>query len=91
MARVNKMEDANRISELEAAIDRMLTGGNHLASALISWLGAGAGFPAYTVSFESAREVLKDPNMYDAWVCWRTIMQERDALGETLTPVNPKD
>ncbi len=58
---------------------RLMTGGNHLASALIGWLGATEKkFPPYKTSHEAARLIIVDLNKYDAWCCWKAIMEFRD-------------
>ncbi len=73
---------ASRESDLEREMAQIMTGGNHLGSALIGLLGAPAldMFPPYSVSLEEARAVIADVDVYDAWVCWKTIMLARDAL-----------
>jgi len=75
------------LMEVREAFMRVLTGGNHLASALIGWLGADEkSFPPYTASHEEARAVIRDVDHYDAWCCWRAIMQERPILDRLPTP-----
>lgn len=67
-------------AEVRSELTDVLTGGNHLASALIHYLGAGKGFPPYGASHDEARAVIKDPLHYDLWCCWRSIMHMREAL-----------
>lgn len=69
-----------RLRRIEEAAAQVLTGGNHLASALIHWLGAGTGNPPYSATVEEARASIADVNQWDAWVCWKGIMEFRDAL-----------
>lgn len=62
------------------ALEKMLIGGNHLASALMHMLGDD--FPEYETDFNEACETLNDPIKYDLWVCWAIMMRERDALND---------
>lgn len=65
------------------SIRMLLTGGNHLASALIHQLGAGwARNPPYTMNWEDAHRIIEDPILYDQWVAWASIMRFRDSLSE---------
>jgi hypothetical protein len=63
-----------------ALVERVLIGGNHVA------LLIGADHPPYTASHDEAREHYRirrsgtDWNAFEAWCCWRTIMQLRDAF-----------
>lgn len=67
------------------ALDRCMVGGNHLASSLISALGAG--FTDEITSSDQALAVLwgkradTDDMLYDVWMCWRAIMDARTLAG----------
>jgi hypothetical protein len=61
--------------------NELLTGGNHLASALIGILGARHDeFPPYTATNEEAEAIIVDANHYDLWVAWKQLMIFRDKL-----------
>ncbi len=67
-------------AEDTARLDRIMVGGNHLASALINMLGASEDkFPPYTAAMDQVEGAISNPDMRDLWICWRTIMQVRDA------------
>lgn len=67
-----------RISELEDALRYVMIGGNHLG------LIIGADHPSHEADHDSARKHYAGRHeMYEAWCCWRAIMQARDVLGET--------
>ncbi len=73
--------DKARVRVLEEALGSVMIGGNHLASALIHWLGAGSDtFPPFETDINVAQGIIKDTLYWDAWVCWRTIMHARAAL-----------
>lgn len=73
-----------REEKLRRALDGVMIGGNHLASMLLSWLGASEDkFPPFTTDPKDAQKIIEDPNIYDGWVCWRAIMLARAALAET--------
>jgi hypothetical protein len=59
---------AHRIAELEAALDNVLTGGNHLA------LLIGSDHPLHTASHEEAMAHYGSRDIYEIWCCWRTMM-----------------
>jgi len=63
-----------------AMLDKIFTGGNHLANVLLE---LGIHVP-YSTDNEVARLELADfdnPQMcYDAWICWAEMMRARDAL-----------
>jgi hypothetical protein len=66
---------------LEKVLRDVMVGGNHLASALVGWLGAGEDeFPLFSTTYEEAQKVVTDPLVFDAWVCWKTIMEAREAV-----------
>lgn len=57
-------------------LERVLIGGNHLA------LLIGADHPPYSASHDEALEHYRqNHDGYEAWCCWRTIMELRDATG----------
>ncbi len=62
------------------SLDRIFVGGNHLASAMIGLIGAD--HPSYGASLEEGRRLIPNVDYYDLWVCWRTLMRERDAVAE---------
>lgn len=82
LAAVEAERDAAQAGEARAveALEKMLIGGNHLASALIHLLGDD--FPEYETDFNEACEILNDPIKYDLWVCWAMMMRERDAMND---------
>ena len=55
-------------------LDRVLTGGNHLG------LIIGADHPLYTESYENARHHYGDLDRYNAWCCWKAIMELANAI-----------
>ena len=61
------------------AIQRVLRGGNHLA------LLIGADHPPYSATCDEALEHYGSCDAYEAWCCWQTIMQLRDAI-QASTP-----
>jgi hypothetical protein len=62
----------------DKTISDLLTGGNHLTSALIAWLGAGPrNFSPHTTPPERALAIIGDINRFDAWMAWLAIMQFR--------------
>lgn len=75
------MSDHQKVLEAAVrAIDRIMIGGNHLASALIHLLGASENtFPPYGTPYEKSRDIIGDPIKYDLWVAWNSIMLSRDA------------
>jgi len=64
----------NRIEKLEAALRKVLIGGNHVA------LLIGVGHPLHTVTHEKALAHYGAGDAYEAWCCWKTIMDARKAL-----------
>ena len=63
-----------RIAELEAALDSVLIGGNHLA------LLIGADHPLHTASHEEAMAHYGSRDIYEIWCCWRTMMNAGPVL-----------
>jgi hypothetical protein len=74
-----------REAKLEAAIRAIMVGGNHLVGLI------GADHPSYRASYaEALRHYGQDrQGEYDAWCCWRSIMQAREFLGEKDAPAQP--
>jgi len=70
-----------RLAMAVEALENIFIGGNHLASSLIYLLGADDDtFPPYGTDPKDAMEVIEDPIKYDLWMCWMTMMRERDKL-----------
>ena len=67
-------EAADRILELEAALRHVMAGGNHVA------LLIGADHPPYTTTHDKALTHYGAGYAYDAWCCWKAIMEARKAL-----------
>ena len=68
------------MSEVERAYENLLTGGNHLASVLVTRLGAGREhFPAYTEDVDATLKRLPSTELRDLWLCWAMLMRYRDA------------
>lgn len=62
-------------------IHRLMIAGNHLASALIGMTSSlKDGLPSYTMDRNEVRELIDDPNIYDAWICYQEIMLVRDLI-----------
>ena len=66
------------ITAAREALDRIMIGGNHLASALIGILGPK--FPESGSTREQVEAAIKSGDFRDLWVCWDVIMQERETL-----------
>ena len=66
---------ADALVELVRAARAVLTGGNHLA-------GLIGNHPPYGTDIDTVQKhyLPHHPDMYEAWCCWNTIMQLRDAL-----------
>lgn len=77
--------EAAEVLRLRAALDRIMTGGNSLASVLVGVFDAK--IPPYETDFEVARNKIKDPDTYDLWLCWAVMMRERDALAADPGPL----
>lgn len=57
------------------SLERVLIGGNHLA------LLIGADHPPYTASHDDALiHYRQNHDAYEAWCCWKTIMELRDVI-----------
>jgi hypothetical protein len=63
-----------RIEKLEAALLNVMVGGNHVA------LLIGVGHPPHTATHDKALTHYGAGDAYDAWCCWKTIMEARKAL-----------
>ena len=64
----------DRIEKLEAALLNVMVGGNHVA------LLIGVGHPPHTATHDKALTHYGAGDAYDAWCCWKTIMEARKAL-----------
>jgi hypothetical protein len=67
---------AARIEQLEAALQKVMIGGNHLATII------GATHPQAGTHPAGALEFYGPGHQYDAWCCWNAIMVARAALEE---------
>ena len=65
---------AEYVDELEAALRKVMIGGNHVA------LLIGIGHPPHTETHEKALTHYGAGDAYEAWCCWKTIMEARKAL-----------
>lgn len=73
----------NAYEPMKEALEKVMVGGNHLG------LIIGADHPPYTASHEEARTHYADAIWtYEAWCCWKTIMEARPAL--STLPVNDR-
>jgi hypothetical protein len=74
-ARKAMSEAADLIERLAEALERVMIGGNHVA------LLIGMPHPPATATHEEAREHYRTRlESYEAWCCWKTIMEARRAL-----------
>jgi len=65
----------NAYEPMREALEKVMVGGNHLG------LIIGVDHPPYTASHEEARTHYADAIWtYEAWCCWKTIMEARPAL-----------
>lgn len=69
---ISRLRDENE--RLRAALEKVMVGGNHVA------LLIGADHPPYTASHNDALKHYGAGDQYEAWCCWRTIMEARDVL-----------
>ena len=67
-------ERDGEIERLRVALETVMVGGNHLA------LLIDVDHPSYTADPLSALEHYGAGFRYEAWLCWRSIMQARQAL-----------
>ena len=65
---------ADRIEKLEAALRDVIIGGNHVA------LLIGVGHPPHTETHEKVLTYYGAGDAYEAWCCWKTIMEAHKAL-----------
>jgi hypothetical protein len=72
-AHKQKLEAEN--DRLRAACERMMVGGNHIATYRT------AEWPNYGAEPMAALEKLGAGREYDMWCCWAAIMSARDAAG----------
>ena len=73
-------------AEIRAAIDRVLIGGNHLASYSSEWPSWQLDGLTRAQQCENALRFLGATKDYDMWCCWSAIMQERDTLTGLFSP-----
>ena len=75
-ALTTRIADAcNAYEPMRKALEKVMVGGNHLG------LIIGVDHPPYTASHEEARTHYADAIWtYEAWCCWKTIMEARPAL-----------
>ena len=73
---LQRIEAADRIETLEAALETVMVGGNHLVQLI------GTHHPHWTQEPCEALDWYGPNDAYDAWCCWKSIMQARAALGE---------
>lgn len=72
---------AEIIERQQAALDRLLTCGNHIALYRTEiWPDYRLDGLTRTQQCESALRVMGAGRDYDMWCCWSGMMQERDAL-----------
>lgn len=67
----------NCVREQQAALEKVMVGGNHLA--LLIGNHPPAGTDLDTVQ---AHYLPHHPKMYEAWCCWNTIMEARATLSK---------
>jgi len=65
---------ADRIEKLEAALRHVMAGGNNVA------LIIGADHPPYTTTYDKALTHYGAGYAYNAWCCWKAIMEARKVL-----------
>lgn len=72
------LENGAAAALLRCLLKDILIGGNHLA------LLIGHDHPPHTATDDEANEhyccILRQPDLYDIWLCWRSIMRARDIL-----------
>jgi hypothetical protein len=71
---------APRDEEMARSIERILIGGNHLATYSGDWPSWQLDGLTRAQQCELALRKMGATKDYDMWVCWSTIMQERDTL-----------
>lgn len=64
------------VPDMMEALNRVLIGGNHLG------LVIGADHPPHTATHDEARKHYGAGDKYEAWCCWREIMNARSALAK---------
>ena len=70
----DRADAADRIEQLEAALQKVMIGGNHLATII------GATHPQAGTHPAGALEFYGPGHQDDAWCCWNAIMEARAAL-----------
>jgi hypothetical protein len=69
------LDEANaRAKRMREALESVMVGGNHLA------LLIGADHPSFEDDYDTARAHYDGGDQFEAWCCWRSIMQARRAL-----------
>lgn len=63
------------VARLREALRSVLIGGNHLATII-------GDHPPHTASHDEALEHYGAGDAYEAWCCWRAIMNARSALSQ---------
>lgn len=73
--------DDDLVERLQAAIDQLLTCGNHIAIYRTDqWPAYELGGLTRKQQCESALRILGASRDYDMWCCWSVMMQTRDAI-----------
>ena len=73
----------NKLQKVQEALERVLIGGNHLATVLIKNVGADfADKCPPDMEHEDALRILCATDEYEIWCCWNAIMNAREALAE---------
>jgi hypothetical protein len=69
------MKAEAEIARLRHALEKVMVGGNHLVTII------GVDHPPHTATHDAAMNHYGvDDYAYDAWCCWRAIMEARAAL-----------
>lgn len=67
---------AAEVERLDESLNQIGIGGNHLALFLVGRLDP---LPPYALDLGEAKKIIGEANdVFDAWICWRVIMLERD-------------
>ena len=73
----------NKLQKVKEALERVLIGGNHLATVLIKNVGADfADKCPPDMEHEDALRILCATDEYEIWCCWNAIMNAREARAE---------
>lgn len=72
---------STRFNGAAEALERVFIGGNHLGIII------GADHPPHTADHDEARKHYTDrPDIYEAWCCWKSIMEVARSTG--LSPAS---